>query len=185
MSCAIGADTSQVSNADRARGDAHIRSGNRGRQLCPHRNTQTVDVVMQASPRLPASLTADELAIYTSRRFNRFGDGKTETTKLPPLTFSVPQVTRDEISFVACLHATDGKGDQIQPGNYSGQVRVSGPDGLSVGVMTVTANAKAGAGFWALFAGALVLALALLIAQEARSSKSRSSSRSGSDWQRF
>jgi len=129
-----------------------------------HRNQQTIEVEMKPpdGTKLPAGLTPDQLAIYTPKQFRRVSD-KEEETKLEYPKFTEPVISRDEISFTACL-----TGDNVKAGRYTGEIRLRGPDGLGPGDMTVTVNAKAGTGFYVWFIVALGVAMFLLWFQEFR-----------------
>ena len=61
------------------------------------------------------------------------------------------------LAFTICVD-----GEKLDPGNYSGQVSVSGPEGLDATAVTITANAKDRSAFvWGLVL-AVIAALALL-----------------------
>jgi hypothetical protein len=131
------------------------------------RGSETFDVVMMANPDLPPDLTADQLYLDAPTRFRRVGENL-QSKQLPLPTFTVPEISSDEISFTVCL---SGKG--ADAGRYSGQVRVGGPKGLGRGVVSVTANAKAARGF---VIGIILAALgagALMFFQEIRSHRKK------------
>jgi len=113
------------------------------------RGRKEIPVLIEASDPLPESLSPDQLTLDAPRPFERVGD-KLESTVFPLPLFTEPQISGDEISFIACL---DGKG--VEAGSYTGQIRLSGPPGLGRATVSVTVNAKSG--FW--FALGLTIAL--------------------------
>lgn len=140
------------------------------------RGVREVDLVLKASSRLPRSLKSSQLEIAVPRRFQRAGQNL-ETSLFMRPTFSEPRFIegRRSIVFTACLDAHD-----VPAGSYTGQITMTGPDGLGRADMTITANAKN----WRLFVWGLILALlaALLLLVYGAITKDRDDPNNPIDW---
>ena len=123
--------------------------------------TKSFDVVPRASQPLPPSLTAPQLALDVPERFKRVSD-TLESKALKRPTFTRPRFLqgRTVVFFRTCVDA--GEADA---GTYSGQIVITGPEGLEGAASTVTINTKNRLAFLvgllvALLAAQLILSLA-------------------------
>jgi hypothetical protein len=121
--------------------------------------TKSFDVVLRASEPLPASLTASNLAIDVPERFKRVSD-TLETKALKRPTFTRPRFLegRKVVFFRTCVDAGDA-----DAGTYSGQIVITGPEGLEGTASTVTINTKNRLAFLVGLLAALLAAFGLLL----------------------
>jgi hypothetical protein len=121
--------------------------------------TKSFDVVLRASQPLPASLTAPQLAIDVPERFKRVSD-TLESKALKRPTFTRPRFLegRSVVFFRTCVDA--GEADA---GTYSGQIVITGPEGLEGTASTVTINTKNRLAFLVGLLVALLAAFGLLL----------------------
>ena len=129
------------------------------------RGTQFVDVVLTATPALPASLTPDQIRIDVLRRFLRTSNNL-RTTAAPLPTFTEPEIapTRDRVTFTVCL-----SGSGLPAGSYVGNVTVDGPKGFGPASISITENAANATLALAGGAGSLIAAFAFLLLRGAAS----------------
>jgi hypothetical protein len=127
-----------------------------------HTGTPSTDIVLTASPSLPANITPAQITIEVPARFRRTGTN-TPTQFLPDPTFSAPRIleSRKLISFRLCFKRAD-----IHPGSYIGQVVVSAP-GIQPTTVAVSLNDKRVLWFWGAGVLAVLIAFALLLFQGA------------------
>jgi ABC-type multidrug transport system fused ATPase/permease subunit len=102
------------------------------------RGIGTTDIVVAASPALPASVTPEQITLEIPKRFARTEKGLAPAY-LPNPTFSAPQILAHGtlVTFTLCIDAS-----KINPGSYVGQVIVGGPAGIQPATVAVTLNAK-------------------------------------------
>ena len=99
--------------------------------------SEFVDVVLNATPALPASVRSSQIRLEVLRRFTRTSQtARTEAAPTP--TFTQPRISpnRDRITFTACLN-----GSGLKAGSYAGNVYIEGPPGLSPVSVSITENA--------------------------------------------
>lgn len=123
------------------------------------RGWKFVDVVLNATPALPASVGAGDIRLEVLRRFTRISP-TLPTRYAPTPAFTPPVISpgRDRITFTICLD-----GDGLAPGMYAGNVLVEGLTGLAPANVGVTENLKDSGLALRLACASLVAALAFLV----------------------
>jgi hypothetical protein len=119
-------------------------------------SNKSVDIVLNATPSLPASVTRDQVRVSVPRRFTRTSqDLPTELAPAP--TYSQPEISpnRDRVTFKLCF---SGKG--LRSGSYAGSVYIEGPPGVGPATVGITENKKSSV--FALIGAGAVLAAAFV-----------------------
>lgn len=138
------------------------------------RETKSFDVVLRASQPLPPSLTPAQLALDVPERFKRISD-TLESKALRRPTFTRPRFLegRRVVFFRTCVDASDA-----DAGTYSGQIVISGPEGLEGTATTVTVNTKDRSAFLFGLLIALLAAFGLLLYRAGKEHKGKHSDQS-------
>jgi hypothetical protein len=136
--------------------------------------TKSFDVVLRASEPLPPSLRASQLAIDVPERFKRISD-TLESKALKRPTFTRPRFLegRKVVFFRTCVDAGDA-----DAGTYSGQIVITGPEGLEGTASTVTINTKDRLAFLVGLLVALLAALGLLVYRAGKEHKDKNAGQS-------
>jgi hypothetical protein len=102
------------------------------------RGWKFVDVVLNATPPLPAWMRRSDIRLAVVRRFTRVEPNlPTRYAPLPKFTTPVFSPGRDRVTFTICLDSTG-----LAAGAYTGSVLVEGPTGLGPVSLGVTENLK-------------------------------------------
>jgi hypothetical protein len=129
----------------------------------------SLDIVVNAEPPLPASVTPDQISLNSPTRPRRTNDNLA-TVYLDRPTFTEPQISNHggAITFTACIADTS-----VDAGTYTGQVIVGGPEGVQASGVTITVNDKNATMFWVGFALALLIGALLSCLRAAKAEKDK------------